>query len=108
MSNNIPAQYGMVTAAYFALFMYRYNRGHIYTGRKAIVNIMILFVIVQPLCRVVGGTNGLLMFAALCMSSIIMLPTPQEERREWEKEQEKKTTATVAKTKKQRNKAKTS
>uniref|UniRef100_H2Z4E7 Uncharacterized protein n=1 Tax=Ciona savignyi TaxID=51511 RepID=H2Z4E7_CIOSA len=105
MEKNIAAQYGMVTAAYFGLFMYRYNKGYVHTGKRAIINIMVLFVVVQPLCRIIGGSNGLFMFAGMCMSSIIMLPTPQDERREWEREQEKKA---VVKSKKHKTKTKTS
>ena len=45
------ALYGMVTTAYFFLFMYRYNKGMIVTDARAMVNIALTFMLAQPLCR---------------------------------------------------------
>jgi len=51
---NETAVYGMVTAAYFFLFMFRYNRGQVTTDTRAMVNVVVLFMVAQPVCRCVS------------------------------------------------------
>ncbi|XP_076824326.1 uncharacterized protein LOC143470226 [Clavelina lepadiformis] len=87
---NEAAQYGMVTACYFGIFMYRYRQGLIVTDRRAMVNIAVLFMLAQPLCRIASGINGLFTFAALCMSSLILFPSPQQDRQSREEREKKK------------------
>ena len=48
---NEAAQYGMVTACYFGLFLYSYNKGYIVTDKRAMINVVLVFILVQPLCR---------------------------------------------------------
>ena len=47
------ARYGVVTAVYFFVFMYRYNQGLILTDRRAMINVVWVFMLSQPMCRFV-------------------------------------------------------
>ena len=49
--NHETGYYGVVTALYFGAFMYRYNKGLIVTDRRAMVNVIWVFVLSQPICR---------------------------------------------------------
>ena len=39
--------------------------------------------------RIIGGTNGLLCFIGFCLSSIVILPSPIEDKREAEERQKR-------------------
>ncbi|KAE8614716.1 hypothetical protein XENTR_v10008277 [Xenopus tropicalis] len=82
------AAYPVISVGYFALVFWESRGDRLELGTAASINVFCLFVLIQPLCLVLGGLRGIGAYLVTALISYAALPRREIQKRRTENEGE--------------------
>ncbi|KAG8556860.1 hypothetical protein GDO81_018233 [Engystomops pustulosus] len=73
--------YPAIALIYFAALSWESRGNRLELGTAASLNVFCLFVVAQPICLLLGGYQGVFIYAAIAMTSYASLPRGEKEPR---------------------------
>lgn len=73
--------YPAIGLIYFAVLSWESGRNRLELGAAASLNVFCLFVVAQPICLILGGYQGMLIYVSIAMVSYASLPRQEKEPR---------------------------